>query len=234
MVVLVTGPQVPRFLFGEIVKITKATGQELQWDDLEFDQPVDVSALIGEEVYVNGARPTEDRLDWMCIVWAPSLQAMLTVPEEILEPTGRFEIKADGEQILGRPWRDDVAIDLYTLTHDVSEAENIARAAAAGLEALDDVREVVWEVTRWAHTPASVSMWAWSHGDALQLFAQVIAQAPDGWEESDGPTFINSLWDSAESTGQFLAPEVRTAFVTYRRWTNPARRSRTEINTTST
>jgi hypothetical protein len=125
-----------------------------------------------------------------------------------------------------------VLLTLETHTHDEQEAKAIARRLAQRLEPLSDVSAVGWRINHlWTDRPADISMWAHSDGDALQAFAEIIDQVPDGWENDDSDIFITSTWTPAESsTAWFLDENLIRVEVTYRRWTSPSRRTRAEIN----
>jgi hypothetical protein len=229
----VYGP--PRFLLDEVVKITQATGQE---EDIWGVDDIDVTQLIGEDAVIVGAVPSQDCRGWVFCISVPATGDDLEVPEQILEPTGQVEILESGGVVrvpldpqTSRPWRDDVMLWLQTRTYDAAEADTIARLAAERLRSLSEVSAVEWRVDHLGESsvPAWVSMWVWSDGDALCAFARIVDLAEDGWEIDDDRTCISSRWTAAKGTGSFLAEGICEASVSYRRWTDPRRRSRSEL-----
>jgi hypothetical protein len=159
-------------------------------------------------------------------------------PEEALEGTGLVETVTDDGAAMrvpldperDRPWRDDVLIWLRTSTTDGDEAAKIAECAAATLAGVTGVDQIDWRIDVVRDEPVPVSMWAWSDGDALEAFARILGLASDGWEhEADEDMFVTSKWTRRDD-GEFLAPGVEEADVSYRRWTNPRRRSRSDIH----
>jgi hypothetical protein len=222
----------PRFLFAEVVRIIGGAGGAK--DDL--DDPVDVGALIGHEGVVQGARPSDDHRAWLIDVLLDSNDSMVwDISEDSLEATGLIEEPSqDGaservslDHAKHGPWRDDVMIDVETDTRVEEEAEAVAAAAAAALRELVSADSVDWRLGEWKDRPYSITLWVYPLGDALEAFQRIVASSNRGLEhDEDESVFISASWDRNAGEGAaFLAPGVRKADVTYRRWTSPTRRS---------
>ena len=222
----------PQFLQWEVVRIARATGYELD----AHDDPFDVTPLLGQDAVVLGAAPTHKNDGWLVHGFVESLGDIVSFPEDALESTGLEDVRdRPGESRRGpldtsRRWRDDVLIDLRTGPLTDADAEDVARAAAAVLAAVEGVDEVDWELlpeqndeNRW------LTLWAWSDGDALQAYGRILALTPRLWQHrNDEKRFMLSYWKPKRGS-QFLVPEAFRAAVTYRRLTSPERRSRDDI-----
>jgi hypothetical protein len=222
----------PKFLFAEVVRVVGATGSET--DDL--DEPIDAAALIGQEFVVQGARPTNDQQGWVIHLWVEALDVVCDVPEEGLEQTGLIEVTdADGrvERVpldpdKDRGWRDDVLLELVTETRSKQQAARIAKTAVAAVGERVEAEEVKWRLTGWRAEPLEITLWVFPVGDALAAFERLVGSPKRGWQhDEDEGVFISSRWERpAADDVVFLASGVRSAEVTYRRWTSPKRRSR--------
>ncbi len=222
----------PKFLFAEVVRIVGHTGTEKD----DFDDPVDVEGLIGQEVVVQGARPTEDQRAWWIDVFVDSIDTVVwDFSEASLEGTGLIEITDEHgnaqrvplDPARYGPWRDDIMIEIESATVAEDEAQALAEAAAAELRELVAVDEVDWRLVESKNEPFGITLWVYPTGDALEAFEQIVGATPQGWEHDDDESvFISSRWgrQSGDPT-VFLSPGVRAADVTYRRWTTPKRRS---------
>ena len=245
----VAGP--PRFEFGEIVRVVAATGQERDG----LGEPFDARDLIGQEVSVQGATPTAAQDGWIIHGWAESMGDVVDFPESALQHTGQIEVRGDDGMVRrvvhtaasGRPWRDDVLIALVTATRNAVEAEATSRRAVEVLCRIGGVDTVEWRIEELPNEPAHVTLWVYGTGDVLDVYGRILdlvnrGAMPDehnewypsswfdgAWEhDNDQSCFISSRWACTEGA-QFLAPAVRAAEVSYRRWTSPRRRTRNEI-----
>ncbi len=214
------------------------TGQEVDGCSEGFD----AATLVGREGTVEGAMPAPDQAGWTVAVWLDDDMHFLA--EDALAATGKVAVLAANgvdwvprDATNGRPWRDDVLIVLTTDTADPDGAEAVVRRAAQTLRAIDDVDRVDWRVDAAWHesdgsvdAPAEASVWVWSNGDVLEVYARIINSGPDrGWDHDQSEsTFITSRWNRTDDEW-FLALGIEAADVTYRRWTSPRRRSRSEI-----
>ena len=222
----------PKFLFAEVALIVGHTGTERD----DFDDPVDVERLIGQEVVVQGARPTDDQRAWLIDVFVESIDTVVwDFSEGSLESTGLIEITdehGNAERVpldpaRHRPWRDDVMIELETEAAVKEEAEALAESVAAALRELVDVDEVDWRLSEWKDEPFRITLWVYPSGDALEAFEAIVGAPAQGWErDEDESIFVSSRWERQSGPATvFLSPGVRAADVTYRRWTSPKRRS---------
>ncbi len=220
----------PKFVPHEVVRVVAVTGRER---DLP-DEPFDAATVVGQEVIVQGATPY--RGGWVISVWVESLGDLYEFPEAALAATGRIlDLDHDGASATrpldpGRDrWRDDVLFHVTTNATDEAEASAIAERAAATLTGIEGVDEVDWRLDPPSDDPYTISLWAWSDGDALAVFGRVVGLV--GWEwdhDDDEEQFISSKWRRLGKHA-FLAPGIEQAEVVYRRWLSPARRSRREI-----
>ena len=127
-----TGP--PKFLNEEIVHIVGMKGNETY--DLD-DEPIDPSALIGQEGKVGDARPTRDGKGWLIQVWVEAREKdypeedrveATWFSEDLLESTGLIvewndedgEVKVPLDRSKAQGWQDE--IELY-LIPDLTEEE---------------------------------------------------------------------------------------------------------------
>jgi hypothetical protein len=224
-------------VYGEFARVVRATGAERG----VLDEPLDARPFVGQEVVVVGAEATPAQDGWMTAAVITSLDDVYYFPEEALEATGEVELEdIDGSKRrvpLDRTrdrWRDDVLLTLTTDTTNPTDAKAIAERAAAALSAIASVAEVQWRVVQWAEERVEITLWAWSDGDALDAFADIVGVTNDGWEhDEDESLFIVSRWTRVGKS-EFLAAGVERADVCYRCWMTPRRRSRADITSGST
>jgi hypothetical protein len=220
----------PRFVPHEIVRIAAATGRERDF----FDEPFDAGSVVGQEAVVQGAMP--DGNGWVISVWVESTDDLYYFPEDALETTDRVTEHGDDDLTATAPldpgrdrWRDDVLLNVVTDTINRELAEAIAEDAAETLAAIEGVDEVEWRLEEWTDEPYRITLWAWSDTDVLQTFGRIVSHVDSGWEhDEDEELFVTSKWQQIED-GTFLAPGIREAAISYRRWMSPVRRSRSEI-----
>lgn len=224
----------PKFVPHEVVRVVAATGRERD----ENDDPFDATSEIGREAVVQGAVP--DGEGWMLRVRIEAHDEIFEFPEDALETTGKLVANEDADSTETRPhdperdrWRDDVLLSVITDTRDAGRAAEIAEDAAAVLAGLDRVDEVEWRLSGWEDEPYWIELWAWSDTDALKAFGDIVGLVGEGWEhDEDEEVFVSSKWTQVGGA-TFLALGISEADVSYRRWTSPERRSRSEIATRS-
>jgi len=217
----------------EIVRIATATEGARD----VFDEPFDAATVVGQEAVVEGAMPHGD--GWVIHAWVESLDDVYDFPEDALESTGRVSVQGEGstrDRQLDPDqdrWRDDVLVEAATDTTDPALAAAIAKDAAGTLATIQGVDEVDWRLEQWTDEPHHITLWAWSYGDALQAFGRIVSLVESGWEhDDDEEVFVTSRWKQSDDRA-FLARGIRELEVSYRRWTSPVRRSRSEIGAIS-
>jgi hypothetical protein len=155
------------------------------------------------------------------------------LPEAGLAATGWIEVEAaDGvtEQVpldrgRHRPWRDDVMIELAVEAGAPGGVDGVVKRASTAIRELVETDAIDWRVVTFP--PNEVILWVYPRGDALAAFEDLVGSVGSVWvDDRDESLFISSSWEPAGDGSSFLMPGIRSAEVTYRRWTSPARRSR--------
>jgi hypothetical protein len=225
------GANPPRFVFGEIVRLARATGTESD----ARGRPFDARVLVGKEFAVLGASPSDDGEEWRIHLRVERSGSVMECPEGALEPTGLIEVVSeDGscdtvpiDPSRHRGWRDDLMLEVTSAVHSRSEAAALAEEIAIVVSDLVRTDAVEWQVDEPDVVPYPITLWVWPVGDALKAFEQLVESADEGWhDDEDESIFISSRWERGGCDRVFLTPAVRSAELTYRRWSTPRRRRR--------